>query len=727
MRRTLPLLACLWACSRIGFDGTPPELEGDGDDGGSTAPLASVVPPNGALLNGTTPIRVSFTAAMQSSSLVLGGDLGAEAQAVWSSDVRADDTVTLTPATAWPEGVDRSLQLDALDLEGRAVGTLSLAYTIDVTPPGAASTPASGSPLGATQAITLSFDEPVQTSLLELSGSLAPIASLDCSDDESCVVQPITSWPGGAVSLGLVVNDLAGNPYAGAPFGFDVDTTPPTGVAEPPTGAFLRRTDPVVIHFDQPVDQASVTVGGTLGPDVGSAVVTGGDTLTITPASAWSADGSLVVEVADLVGNQMTPMTLDYVVVFMAPRLVIPVHVWHMSDDDGQNPVVITPQQVKLWVDELNATYASADLFFSFTADALGPDWTYEQNTTVNELMIGDPQADKDVAIAMVAAHPDKYNLIFRKGTNATPGGFSCATCPFIVMPGFNATFDDCGVQAFWLLDIITGFYSGLPRLRKAGYANNGTAASALNGAGDDPVAAFDGDFMSDTPPDPSITPTLCNDPVDSVTLSGIEIPLPRSNALTEYTPASYPKEISVMQGYRARQAFLHKTDRPMKLLLLGEMLDAIEGEGLVAVASSSGNAPTTEAGLTASFWSVWSGDAQLLWQSSPGGTLTLPLDLAQGVTEAGSYRVWALLTRAGNYGIYEFAVNGAVLGQLDLYIPGVALAEPKDLGVVELHAPCPAPPGGCAPNQLVITDVGKNAASTGRHIGIDFLLLERL
>jgi hypothetical protein len=80
-----------------------------------------------------------------------------------------------------------------------------------------------------------------------------------------------------------------------------------------------------------------------------------------------------------------------------------------------------------------------------------------------------------------------------------------------------------------------------------------------------------------------------------------------------------------------------------------------------------------------------WSDDDQLWWT---GGRPGKKLEIALPVKETGKYNVSVVLTKARDYGIVQFSVNGQKAGEpVDLYNEKVTKTEPISLGTFELPA----------------------------------------
>jgi len=93
--------------------------------------LASVSPPNWAVLGGTSDIVIVFSETMNTSSLVLSGSLISDPfSTAWSITSYADDTLTISPSSAWFGGIGRTLSVDGESLSGKILTTLNLTYDV---------------------------------------------------------------------------------------------------------------------------------------------------------------------------------------------------------------------------------------------------------------------------------------------------------------------------------------------------------------------------------------------------------------------------------------------------------------------------------------------------------------------------------------------------------------------------------------------------------------------
>jgi hypothetical protein len=107
---------------------------GTGGTGGTdmTAPTATIEPTT-ATLGKTARITIRFSEGMDTASLVLGGALGAESDGgEWETDAVTGeaDQLNISPQSVWTSGPGRGLTVDARDLAGNALATLSQSYLV---------------------------------------------------------------------------------------------------------------------------------------------------------------------------------------------------------------------------------------------------------------------------------------------------------------------------------------------------------------------------------------------------------------------------------------------------------------------------------------------------------------------------------------------------------------------------------------------------------------------
>lgn len=140
----------------------------------------------------------------------------------------------------------------------------------------------------------------------------------------------------------------------------------------------------------------------------------------------------------------------------------------------------------------------------------------------------------------------------------------------------------------------------------------------------------------------------------------------------------------------------------------------AIEGETMKVLAKS-GNPRPQNMQQYKDF--TWSGGEQLWWtDAKPGDKLTLALP----VTIAGKYSIEAVLTRASDYGVVKFSLDGQPLSdkQTDLFGSRVSLTSQLALGERELSV---------GEHRFTVEITGANPGAEKNYMfGLDYLWLQR-
>ncbi len=108
-----------------------------------------------------------------------------------------------------------------------------------------------------------------------------------------------------------------------------------------------------------------------------------------------------------------------------------------------------------------------------------------------------------------------------------------------------------------------------------------------------------------------------------------------------------------------------------------------------------------------------WSSNAQVLFENfTPGNRMTLRFEVPQSAT----YRISAVFTRAPDFGIYEFSVDGRPIGERhDGYAAAVERSQATGLGSLQLAA---------GTHTLTLTVADKNPASSNYFAGLDYFQL---
>ena len=104
------------------------------DNTGTTPPPPPPITPSptsSRFLSQNDTIVIVFATSVDISSLILGGNLVSESNGgAWSQTNAIDDTLTISPATMWVVGTDRTLTVDVRDLSGIALPTRNMTFDV---------------------------------------------------------------------------------------------------------------------------------------------------------------------------------------------------------------------------------------------------------------------------------------------------------------------------------------------------------------------------------------------------------------------------------------------------------------------------------------------------------------------------------------------------------------------------------------------------------------------
>ncbi len=233
-----------------------------------------------------------------------------------------------------------------------------------------------------------------------------------------------------------------------------------------------------------------------------------------------------------------------------------------VSDDDGARPADIVPEQVRQWVSKANEVYAVAAIQLQFNSAPGSSDWSTVNSTILNN-MTGDQDQnwnqEKDTGNSVAAQHPAKITAFSPTGVS-----FSSTDYNFVTMTGFTET-SVCGHQNIGLFAHELGHYMGLSHTFAREFGSVQEAESFFTVNGNNP-AVFDGDGLSDTPPDPyvNVSQVQCLATTTNLSLNGTQFILPRNNIMSYYDDPA--KTITPQQVQIVRQALEARVQRGLIL-----------------------------------------------------------------------------------------------------------------------------------------------------------------
>ena len=302
----------------------------------TTIPTHSENPTNGEFITGTQDIVITFSETMDTGTFAYSGTifgvLDTDYSYEWSETTVPSDTLTFTDINPWGSAdseVDRTIVVDADDLNGNSITQINLSYTVDRKAPSIVSqNHDSGDTINGSDEITYIFDETIDTASFPLGGDIWPGTdysvtwSATSNTNDTVTFKPDSGfdWNSGSRNLSLSsIKDLVGNSSTNSD-SFTVDSVDPTlSTQSPADGIDIGTTDSIIVKFSEDLDYAKTKaeLGGALTANSTQYIIdvtNSNDTLFISPLTAWNAGaGTVNIDVFDEAGNKVTS-SLTYTV-----------------------------------------------------------------------------------------------------------------------------------------------------------------------------------------------------------------------------------------------------------------------------------------------------------------------------------------------------------------------------------------------------------------------------
>lgn len=389
-------------------------------------------------------------------------------------------------------------------------------------------------------------------------------------------------------------------------------------------------------------------------------------------------------------------------------RLSVRVQAILVSDDDGARQARCNPEHMTQWIKFANNAFRSANIRFVFRPKV---DWVELRNTTINNMTgagDGNWREARDLANQIAAEYPDRLVVFIRHGPGDRPSGsgFSWRVYDFVVVGGFE-DMNHCGHPHLDVLAHEIGHYLGLMHTFGGDPVPDVASAEERMAENGDAVRVFDGDGLADTPPDPGISSTECDDTA-SVKLQGIEYRLPRTNLMSYYDER---ESLSPLQIDRARWMLRKRMANAMATPKHPTNAFMIEAEKLRVSSRRQGFENFQD--MEQFGMGNWSGGAQRYCGATIGTRIAFDLPAPQSQ----QYELNLYATSAPNFGIITCAVDNSGIGDaIDLYSPFVLPTGKIKLGTLNLSKGI---------HEISFTVDEKNSKSEGYSFGIDAIELK--
>lgn len=375
-----------------------------------------------------------------------------------------------------------------------------------------------------------------------------------------------------------------------------------------------------------------------------------------------------------------------------------------LANDDGSDRSTIAMDQIIHWVDQANLVFSQASLRFYFDP---GVDSIDLDNSLLNNVtgMI-DPDWSKAVLEGdkIVRASGGKVVVLFRNPP--MDGDIGSLEEDFIFMPSTGQLV--CGQPDESLLAHQIGHYLGLSNTFPQLFGNISDAEKAYEKSGFS-AAFFDGDGLSDTPPDAYVNQVeyQCGGKLN-IKISNADFNLTRGNLMSYYVPRSQlsPMQITKVRFFSAlrsrNDALIPSNQGPVSPIQFEDLPLTYQSWCSPQIIDMSG---ILKRG--------WNGDKAVDIPAGYGSICTYGID----IPETKSYELVLYATKMPNYGVVEIMIDEWILNDgMDLYSLYPLPTGPISFGTLYLEA---------GSHTLSFRVVRKALESTNYNFGLDALTIK--
>lgn len=375
-----------------------------------------------------------------------------------------------------------------------------------------------------------------------------------------------------------------------------------------------------------------------------------------------------------------------------------------MANDDGSNRSTVTDEQIMQWVDQLNLDFSQASLRFLYDPAVDSS----EYNSTLMNNVIGtsDPNWPQAVGEGRKIAQTEasKISIIFKNSPMV--GDIGSWQEDFLLMPSIAP--EVCGKPDNSLLAHQMGHYLGLSNTSPHLFIDLPAVESAYEESGYSSTF-FDGDGLSDTPPDVSIDqPEFRCGEKTSIKIKNTEMNLTLGNLMSYYQPRS---QLTPMQIIRIRFIAALRSRNGSLIPSNQDAVSSIQFEDLPLIYRFWCDPQLKD--MFSYLQRGWIGNKFLNIPSGYGSICIFKFS----VPETKTYEMALYATKMPDYGVVEISMDGWLLNDgIDLYSLYPLPTGPVSFGTVWINE---------GDHELSFKVIRKAVESQNYNFGLDAITIQ--